>query len=260
MSETLLEEWERLLGERADIRSSVRTSEPSPEARERHREIQRRLTEIAAIPPDGYALPSLAAGLLEFAKAHGWVTAVQWTPPGYGGEPFVNVEVGRKLGEAEAANHRSDTFHFQLTWHSRDCEPGKLKKFGRILAKTPDNPQWHDAPSVKRVREIIHASPAPGAVTVHKGPITKAEFNAIPNARALRFSHDWMGRRYTEWIEDMPRWGWSLMSDYGKPEHPCHVSRADSRAMAADHLTAFLAPTRAYGGDNLTVDEWEIAP
>lgn len=218
---------------------------------------------MSAKPPEGYELPSVAAGLVDFAKAHGWATLVRWTydhsdPP----EPFVHVEVGRKLTDDEAKAYRSNLFHYQLTWHSRDCAPGRLRRFGAGLAKTPDNPQWCDAPSVKRIREVIHASPAPGTTAVRKGPISRAEFNAIPHARALRFSYDWPynSGRYTEWIEEVPQWGWSLMSDYGNPDDHCIVSRADSRAMAAEHLTAFLAPGRAYGGDNLTVDEWEIAP
>lgn len=255
-------EWEDLTDERSQLKAAAaKAGDATPEQRQRHREIQRRLAEIAATPPDGYELPKLAADLVEFAKGRGWLTLVQWTPPDYSGEPYVTVEVGRKLNGAEAAQHRSDTFHYQITWHSRDCEPGRLRKFGGC-AKTPDSPQWHDVPSVRKIRETIAANPAPDAVTVHKGPITKAEFNAIPNARALRFSYDWPfnSGRYTEWIEDAPQWGWVLMSDYGKPGDRCVVSRADSRAMAADRLTAFLAPTRAYGGDNLTVDEWEIAP
>ncbi|MFF0183480.1 hypothetical protein [Streptomyces sp. NPDC005244] len=258
MTET---EWCRLLDEKHAIAAAARKAgDATPEQKHRHREIQRRLAEIAAIPPAGYELPPLARGLVEFAREHGWRTLVQWTAPDYSGEPSVDVEVGRKLGEQEAKAYRSDTFHFKVTWHSRGCEPGKVKKFGAGLAQTPDHPQWRDGPSVRKIREIIHANPEPGAVTVHKRPISRAEFNAIPNARVLRFSFDWMNLRYAEWIEDAPFFGWSLMSDYGNPDDHCVVSRADSRLMAAERLTAFLAPGRAYGGDNLTVDEWEIAP
>ncbi len=263
MSETLRQEWDRLLNEKHGIVAAARkTGDASPEQKQRHREIQRRLAEIVAVPPEGYALPKIAADLTEFATERGWKTLVQWTEPGYSGEPSVTVEVGRKLTPREAAQHRTDTFHFKLTWHSRDCEPGRVKKFGSGLAKTPDRPQWHDAPSVRKIRETIAAHPEPGADPVRKGPLTKAEFNAIPGARALRFSHDWPfnSGRYTEWIANEPQWGWVLMSDHGRPGDRCVVSRADSRAMAAEHLTAFLAPRRAYGGDNLTVDEWEIAP
>ncbi|MFH8405479.1 hypothetical protein ACH4FX_11995 [Streptomyces sp. NPDC018019] len=214
---------------------------------------------MTSTPPDGYAVPKTVTGLVTYATAYGWKTLVQWAADS-GGNPFVNVEIGRLLTADEAKRQRGDRFDFRLTYHSRSCTPGMLKRFGTGLAQTPDKPQWHDAPALWKIREVIYLNPAPDAATTFKGPITKEEFNTIPNARALRFSHDRMGRRYTEWIENMPRWGWSLMSDYGQPEHPCHVSRADSRAMAADHLTAFLAPSRAYGGDHLTVDEWEIGP
>lgn len=209
--------------------------------------------------PKGYAVPKIVTDLMAYAEAHGWRSAVAWGHDS-GNDPLMAVEVGRKLTDEEAKAHRSNLFHYRLTWHSRDCEPGKLRKFRAGLAKTPDHPQWCDAPSVRKIREVIYANPTPDAVTVHKGPISRAEFNAIPGARVLRFSYDWMNLRYVEWIEDAPGWGWTLMNNYGNPDDHCVVSRADSRAMAADHLTAFLAPNRSYGGDNLTVDEWEIAP
>ncbi|MFE0101226.1 hypothetical protein [Streptomyces sp. NPDC059009] len=215
---------------------------------------------MTTTPPDGYTTPKIVTNLVAYAEYCGWQALVQWVPAdGTNGGAHVTVQVGRKVTE-EDGNRRGPWWLYKLTWHSRGCEPGKVRKFGTGLAQTPDKPQWHDAPAVWKIRQVIYENPAPGAVTIFKGPITKREFNKIPCARALRFSRDWMGRRQSEWIEDMPGWGWSLVSDYGKPEHPCHVSRADSRAMAADHLTAFLAPTRAYGGDNLTVDEWEIGP
>ncbi|MCX4912885.1 hypothetical protein [Streptomyces sp. NBC_00687] len=254
-------EWCRLVDEKHEIMAAARKAgDATPEQKQRHREIQRRLAEIVAIPPDGYALPKIVADLMEFARERGWKTLVQWTAPGYDDDPFVTVEVGRKLTEQEAKVYRSDTFHFRLTWHSRDCEPGKVKKFGSGTAQTPDHPQWRDGPSVRKIREIIHAHPAPDAVTVHRGPISRADFHKIPNARVLRFSHDWMNLRYAEWIEDAPYFGWSVMADYGDPANHCVVTSPHTRDAAADALTAFLAPGRAYGGDNLTVDEWEIAP
>lgn len=217
-------------------------------------ELARANRKLASYPPDGYEVPKAVADLAADAEDHGWQSLLQWSDND--GTVSLHVQIGRKADEGSRGPH----WLYKLTYFSRDCGPGKIKRRGTGLAQTPDNPQWHGAPSVRQIREAIYENPAPGTVTVFKGPISKAEFNAIPNARALRFSHDWMGLRYTEWIEDMPGWGWSLVSDYGKPDRPCHVSRADSRLMAADHLTAFLAPTRAYGGDNLTVDEWEIGP
>lgn len=216
---------------------------------------------MSAKPPEGYTVPQIVTGLVGYAKLHGWQSLVQWTPPDYSGEPYVTVQVGRKAVESDYTGFkRGPWWIYKLTWHSRGCAPGKVKKFGTGLVATPDDPEWRDAPSVKQIRTVIHDHPAPGVVTVYKGPISRGEFNAIPNARVLRFSYDWMNLRYVEWIEDAPSWGWVLMNNYGNPDDHCVVSRADSRAMAAEHLTAFLAPGRAYGGDNLTVDEWEIAP
>jgi hypothetical protein len=263
VSAALLEEWDRLLDERGTIQAAVhKAGDATPEQKQRHREIQKRLAEIAAIPPDGYELPKLAVDLMEFAEERGWKARAQWTALGYDGEPYVTVEVGRMLGEAEAAKHRGSTFHYQITWHSRDCEPGKVRKFGAGLAKTPDHPQWHDAPSVRKIRETIAANPAPDAVTVHKGPISREEFHKIPNARALKISYDWPfnSGRYTEWIEDARPFGWSVMSDYGNVGDHCVITSPHTRAAAADELTAWIKPGRMHGGGNLTVDEWEIAP
>lgn len=94
------------------------------------------------------------------------------------------------------------------------------------------------------------------------GPISREAFHKIPNARALKISYDWPfnSGRYTDWIEDAPTFGWSVMSDYGKPGDRCVVTSPHTRERAADYLTALIAPNRAYGGGNLTVDEWEVAP
>lgn len=159
-TETREQEYDRLTTELADIRTAARRGTAKADIRRRHTAIQARLRQILATPPNGYTLPTTAAKLVEHAEAHGWRTSVQWTPPGYNNAPFVVVQVGRRLTEAEAAEYRSDKWVFSLTWHSRDCAPGKLRLFGSGLAYTPDHPAAHDAPSIKAVRAVITAHPA----------------------------------------------------------------------------------------------------
>ncbi|WP_329113878.1 hypothetical protein [Streptomyces sp. NBC_01465] len=208
--------------------------------------------------PDGYEVPKIVADLITYAESRGWEHRVDWTQPKREA-PLLTVQVGRRMVKKDG--RRYGTFWlYKITYHTEGDPPGTVRKRHTGLCVTPDEPEWHEAPPLWSIRETIYTHPTPGTVTTFKGAITKEEFNAIPCARALRFSHDWMGLRYTEWVGGDSRTGWALMNDYGKPEHPCHVSRADSRAMAAERLTALLAPTRAFGGDNLTVDEWEIGP
>lgn len=158
--ETLEQEYERLMTERGKIQSAARVGGGlTPELREALRPLRTRLAEIVAIPPAGYVTPKAVVDLVDFARAHGWLAQVQWTPPGSDSEPSLLVQVGRLLGAEEAAEHRSDTYLYQLTWHSRGCPPGKVRRFGSGLVKTPDQPQWCDAPSVKAIRAVIEQNP-----------------------------------------------------------------------------------------------------
>lgn len=111
-------------------------------------------------PPTGYTLPAIAVNLISHATAHGWLTGVQWQTSS-SDEPYVTVHVGRKLVAGELDYHRGDNWYYQLTWHSRDCAPGRVRLFRAGLARTPLHPQWHDAPSVKGVRTVIETHPAP---------------------------------------------------------------------------------------------------
>lgn len=130
-------------------------------ASERTSEAVRRVREIVAIPPQGYQLPKSAADLIAHAEAHGWMSLVQWTPPGYEGEPFVTVQVGRRLVEGEMPDARGSKWIYKLTWHSRDCAAGKVRLFGCGHSVTPDHPAGTDAPSVKSIRATIEQHPAP---------------------------------------------------------------------------------------------------
>ncbi|MFI0718887.1 hypothetical protein [Streptomyces sp. NPDC021224] len=160
ITETAATHYDRLDVEFAALRH-VDPKDRTAEQEERLRVLHGELVEILSRPPAGYELPRIATDLMAHAKAHGWQASLRWTPPGYSGEPFMTVEVGRKLAGLERNQHRGDRWHYQLTWHSRDCVPGKVKLFRAGLASTPDNPADHDAPSIKAIRAIIEANPGP---------------------------------------------------------------------------------------------------
>lgn len=165
-TETLAEEYERLASEQAELSAAARKAgDLSAEDKQRFREIAQRLREIATTPPPGYELPKLAADLVAHAEAHGWMSLVQWTPPGYGGEPYVKVQVGRKLRDGEMPDARGDKWIYEITWHSRDCAPGRVRLFRGTSAVTPDRPQYGDGPSIKAIRAVIEQHPVREAVS-----------------------------------------------------------------------------------------------
>ncbi|KUN16472.1 hypothetical protein AQJ23_45180 [Streptomyces antibioticus] len=157
-TETDVQRYDRLSTEFRSLRR-VHPDERTDEQRERMRDVARELTELLSLPPAGYSLPKAAADLMAYAKAHGWSTEALWTALGYGGEPFVNVRVGRLLTGEERDGHRGDRWVYELTWHSRDCAPGKVRRFGQGTAVTPDEPATRGCPSLKAIRAIIAANP-----------------------------------------------------------------------------------------------------
>lgn len=161
-TETLAAEFERLSYERYElIKQLSAPGGDTPASRERMRVVSQRMREITATPPDGYSLPKQAADLVAHAEAHGWTTRVQWTAPGYSGEPYVTVQVGRLVTGADGYVGTGDRWTYERTWHSRDCAPGKVRLFGQGVATTPDHPAHHNAPSVKGIMAVITAHPAP---------------------------------------------------------------------------------------------------
>jgi hypothetical protein len=154
-TESLTQEYDRLLDERsrtaAEMRSFSEKGEvESPESRTSLAAIRARLKEIVATAPAGYDLPRQATELIELAGQHGWISMIQWTPPGWDGDPFVEVHVGRRGGSA-------GNYYYKITWHSRDCAPGKLRLRSKI-AQVPGRQAWHDAPSLKAIRDVIAAN------------------------------------------------------------------------------------------------------
>lgn len=161
--ETPAQEYTRLTNERGELAAALRKAgDTSPESRAQLAAVDRRLHELVAAPPSGYALPKTAVYLVAHAQVHGWLTLVQWTPPDYTGEPFVSVQVGRLLRAGEQSDARGDRWTYNLTWHARGCAPGRVRLFGRRLAATPEQPWLHDGPSVKAICAVIAQHPAPG--------------------------------------------------------------------------------------------------
>ncbi|WP_412078981.1 hypothetical protein ACLF6K_37190 [Streptomyces xanthophaeus] len=156
-TESLAQEYQRLMTEhRQAMRAAyegVAThlgEKPSPGKQAAAEAHLPRLKEILAIAPAGYELPKQAVELIDLAKAHGWISMAQWTPPDWEDEPSVLLHLAGKVGPGRA-------FYYRITWHSRDCAPGALKLW-RKTAETPDQPRRHDAPSIKAIRAVIAAN------------------------------------------------------------------------------------------------------
>jgi hypothetical protein len=156
-AETTEQRYDRLATEYQRLRC-IRPDERTDTDRARFTAVTVELLELAAIPPDGYTLPAAATSLIAHARTHRWDAWAQWTPDtGTSGGPFVAVYLGRTRS-AEPG----DRWHYQLTWHSRGCPAGRVRRFGSGLAQTPDNPAAHHAPSMRAIREVIAQHPAPG--------------------------------------------------------------------------------------------------
>ncbi|MFI0736830.1 hypothetical protein ACH4PU_01795 [Streptomyces sp. NPDC021100] len=154
-------EYQSLVAERGALLTRLRESgTPSPADRAALAALERRIRELAATPPHGYALPKAAADLVAHAAALGWRTLVWWGTSS-SDEPFVTVQVGRLLEQDAQPDHRGDRWTYRLTWHSRGCPPGRVRRFGRCLAQTPDQPWTHDGPSLKSIRQVVTDHPAP---------------------------------------------------------------------------------------------------
>jgi hypothetical protein len=96
-------------------------------------------------------------------------------------------------------------------------------------------------------------------MTTSTMPITAAELAAIPRARATRLSYDWHHwGRYSVWMAEASFFGWSVMTDYGKPGQENVVTSPRTREGCIKALAGYV---RNYGdprwGHALTVDEWE---
>lgn len=162
-TETLAERYARLQDEHYHLRR-IHRDQRTPADRTAMANLAEQLAAILATPPAGYTLPAAAQRLIDHATGHGWQALVQWYPAPGGdetAEPFVQVCVGRYLTATEQAaeDHRGPRWQYLLTWHSRGCPPGRLRRFGQGLAETPTHPATHDAPSLTAITNVITAHP-----------------------------------------------------------------------------------------------------
>lgn len=109
--------------------------------------------KLAMYPPEGYALPGIVSDLLGLAKAAGWRTGIAWTHL---------VDLGGEHSPADGATVEIVLGHglwlYRLRWH---CDPdGGARMTRGGLAQTPDHRAWHDAPSVKKIRQVIADHPS----------------------------------------------------------------------------------------------------
>ncbi|MEU0992323.1 hypothetical protein, partial [Streptomyces sp. NPDC005953] len=162
-AESLADEYTRLTHEQYTLLKAKLDRDTTPAEAVRLATVTARLTEIVAIPPTGYTLPKAAADLVAHAAEHGWTTLVQWAPaPGHEEEirePFVTVRVGRRVTAADGYLGTGDRWEYRLTWHSRGCQPGRVRLSGSGLAVTPENPSEGSAPSVAAIRAVIAQHP-----------------------------------------------------------------------------------------------------
>jgi hypothetical protein len=115
-------------------------------------EITRLRGQLAARRPDGFELPKSAADLLAHAEAHGWKTARAWIvrTEDEGGGAGLRIIVGQ------------GPWQFKLSW---SCDPGGAGRMVRSgLARGPRR-DWHDAPPLVRIKQIITENPAPADET-----------------------------------------------------------------------------------------------
>ena len=157
-TETDVERYDRLADEFRTLRR-IHPDERTGAQRDRLRAVAKELAELLSIPPAGYSVPKAAADLMSYAQSHGWSTEALWTALGYDGEPYLTVRVGRLLTGEERDGHRGDRWVYELTWQSRDCAPGKVRRFGQGTAVTPDQPATHGCPSLKAIRAVIAEHP-----------------------------------------------------------------------------------------------------
>ncbi|MFK0047773.1 hypothetical protein ACIQU4_27555 [Streptomyces sp. NPDC090741] len=115
-------------------------------------ELARAERKLAAVTPDGWEVPKPVADLLAHAEAYGWRSVLAWTPRD-ADEMLLSVVVGRDVTPRDAPA-RGTQWRYKLTWN---CTPGSARRAGAGLASTPACPQWHDAPSLRKIREEMQA-------------------------------------------------------------------------------------------------------
>jgi hypothetical protein len=100
--------------------------------------------KLATFTPEGFTLPAAAGDLLTLAGEHGWRSGRAWTVDDDGQSARLKVA----LTDGRTA--------FQLTWSCDLAGGGRMVRSG--LAREQGR-GWHDAPSLKKIREMIASAP-----------------------------------------------------------------------------------------------------
>ncbi|MET9909767.1 hypothetical protein ABZZ74_23680 [Streptomyces sp. NPDC006476] len=89
----------------------------------------------------------------------------------------------------------------------------------------------------------------------HRGPtLTRSELHAR-RGHALRISYDWIDGRQAMWVGRWRGGDWSILQGYeGKPASL--LTSPHSWDNCLRQMDDYLTEGRAFGGENLTVDEW----
>ncbi len=103
--------------------------------------------KLATFTPEGFTVPPAAADLLALAFQHGWRSGRAWTVDDDGQSARLEIVL---------TDGRRD---FQLAWSCDLSGGGRRIRAGLARERGRD---WHDAPSVRKIREVIRVSAESG--------------------------------------------------------------------------------------------------
>jgi len=116
------------------------------------REIETLRAKLAVFTPDGYTMPGAASLLLAHAEDHGWRTARKW----HVHEPRTD-EYADEIEYARLEIALTNVlWAFRLSWSVDRGGGGRMIRSG-LAWKLKGG--WHDAPSLREIKNIITESP-----------------------------------------------------------------------------------------------------
>jgi len=107
--------------------------------------------DLNQIPEEVKAARSLA----QFALEHGWEFAVIPIQQDSAGDPFFKILLKRYVTNGSGNVMRE---LFQITWHTRATGGKTYRLFSKIYQPLGRG-VWVDAPSLKKIREVITSAP-----------------------------------------------------------------------------------------------------
>lgn len=118
-------------------------------------EIEKLKADLASRRPDGFELPRAADEIFTLAKIYGWKAVKGWYP-------VTSDDVdGERITDSRWFRFEiafaKDGYTFKLAWAVPMDGHGRGSMIRRGLARTPRR-DWHDAPSLKKIKDIIRGS------------------------------------------------------------------------------------------------------